>query len=201
MQYRLAALWYPPARGTDSHFARAVMDARVAEIITSLEPAACEAVEISGTGHAGRNWLRYQSLQYPDFDVCAEFHAAEQHDVVICEQVLEHVVDPWAAARTLRRLAKPDGRVIVTVPFLIRIHPDPEDYWRFTPAGLRVLLQRAGLDVLETGSWGNPTAVRANLFAWAKPLRRYSRKDRRDTPVVVWAVARRLADDTHSRSD
>ena len=56
---------------------------------------------------------------------------------MICEQVLEHVVDPWAAAANLRGLCAPGGHVIVSTPFLIKVHELPSygmhDYWRFTP--------------------------------------------------------------------
>lgn len=66
-------------------------------------------------------------------------------DLVICEQVLEHVVDPLTAVRTLARLRKRDGFVFVSTPFLIRLHDFPGDYWRFTPAGLGLLLRSQGL--------------------------------------------------------
>ena len=38
------------------------------------------------------------------------------------------------------------------------------DYWRFTPAGLRALLENAGLEV-EVGTWGNRECVVGNLAA------------------------------------
>ena len=37
-------------------------------------------------------------------------------DKIICTEVLEHVVDPPAILRRIRRLIKPDGRVVVTFP-------------------------------------------------------------------------------------
>ncbi len=77
----------------------------------------------------------------------------------MCEQVIEHVVDPWAAAANLRGLCSPGGHVVVSTPFLIRVHELPEwglhDYWRFTPRGLQTLLERAGLEVESVHSWGN----------------------------------------------
>ena len=60
--------------------------------------------------------------------------------------MLEHVVDPCLAARTLADLCEPGGHVIIGVPFLIKIHPAPSDYWRFTPDGLRLLVEQAGLE-------------------------------------------------------
>ena len=37
-------------------------------------------------------------------------------DVVVCTEVLEHVVDCAAAVRELRRVLKPDGHLIITFP-------------------------------------------------------------------------------------
>ena len=77
--------------------------------------------------------------ELPDFDLCAPIAVERQFDVVICEQVLEHVVDPWGAAANLRELTTPGGHVIVSTPFLIKVHELPSfelrDYWRFTPRG------------------------------------------------------------------
>ena len=52
-----------------------------------------------------------------------------------------------ARAVNLRKLCAPGGHVIVSTPFLVRVHELPlfalHDYWRFTPRGLRLLLERA----------------------------------------------------------
>ena len=65
------------------------------------------AAEISGDAQAGRPWKRFASLDYPEFDLCAPLERARAtFDVVICEQVIEHVVDPWAAAREPARAVR-----------------------------------------------------------------------------------------------
>jgi SAM-dependent methyltransferase len=164
--------------------------------VEQLGPQHLEAAEISGADHAGKPWKRFESLNYPDFDLCApladELRAA--YDVVLCEQVIEHVVDPNAAAENLRGLVRPDGHVIVSTPFLIRIHELPmygmDDYWRFTPRGLRTLLERAGLEVQAVGSWGNRSCVVGNLDHWPAYRRWQSLRNEPDLPVQVWAFAR-----------
>jgi SAM-dependent methyltransferase len=114
-------------------------------------------------------------------------------DVVICEQVLEHVPDPQAAMTNLRELCAPGGHVIVSTPFLIRVHElwGMHDYWRFTPRGLRTLMERAGLAVDTVGSWGNRRCVAGNLDHWPAYRRWHSLRDEPDLPVQVWAFARR----------
>ena len=43
---------------------------------------------------------------YPEFDICAPVAEPGRFDVVICEQVLEHVPDPLSRPRNLRSYAR-----------------------------------------------------------------------------------------------
>ncbi len=79
---------------------------------------------------------------------------SERFDAVICHQVLEHVPHPAKALGEIHRVLKPDGRLVVSVPHLSRLHDLPHDYYRYTPAGLRVLLDEAGFDIIESRTWG-----------------------------------------------
>jgi SAM-dependent methyltransferase len=56
-----------------------------------------------------------------------------------CMSVLEHSRRPWLLAANLERLLLPGGTLFVSVPFVWRIHAYPDDYWRFTMAGVREL--------------------------------------------------------------
>ena len=53
-------------------------------------------------------------------------------DLVISQEVLEHVDDPWHWIGELHRVLKPGGRFYCQVPFIIGYHPGPTDFWRFT---------------------------------------------------------------------
>lgn len=66
-------------------------------------------------------------------------------DLVVSQETVEHVPDPFAAVEEMARVTRPGGRIYLQVPFVIGYHPGPEDYWRFTRAGVRTLLERAGL--------------------------------------------------------
>jgi SAM-dependent methyltransferase len=76
-------------------------------------------------------------------------------DVVLCTQVLEHSEDPAAAIRELRRVTAPGGRVLASTHGVQVYHPSPQDYWRWTHAGLRRLFEThadwAVLDVRPAG--------------------------------------------------
>jgi SAM-dependent methyltransferase len=136
------------------------------------------------------------SLDFPEFDLCAPLEGERTFDVVICEQVLEHVPDPWAAAANLRRLCAPGGLVIVSTPFLVKVHELPFymlDYWRFTPRGLRELLERAGLEVEAVDSWGNRQSVVGNIRGWSAYRPWHSLHNEPEVPLQVWAFARNPA--------
>lgn len=188
-------LAFPEAGPAGEHWQRLVLNQAVDDHIESLEPPGRTAAEISGDAHVARPWKAYTSLPYPEFDLCAPLEDRGEFDIVICEQVLEHVVDPAAAASNLRGLCSPGGHVIVSTPFLVKVHELPlgdiRDYWRFTPRGLRLLLERAGLEVDTVGSWGNRECVIGNFNRWSRRRRWHSMRDESDFPVQVWAFARR----------
>lgn len=183
--------------GTDPsrHWQRIALMRAVDERIAGLEPATRSAAEISGDTHASKPWREYESLEYPEFDLCAPLQEGHTYDVVICEQVLEHVEDPCAAVANLRDLCVPGGEVIVSTPFLVRVHELEmflmRDYWRFTPRGLRKLLEQAGLEVDEVGSWGNRECVVGNFNRWPQYTGRQSLENEPDFPLQVWAFANR----------
>ena len=72
-------------------------------------------------------------------------------DTVLSNQVAEHVPDPDAFFAELVRVLRPDGRLIVTVPFSYRVHSEPHDYHRFTRFALARYAKKYGLatDVLR----------------------------------------------------
>jgi SAM-dependent methyltransferase len=62
-------------------------------------------------------------------------------DVTLCLQVLEHVPDPAVAVRELRRVTSRGGRVLLSTHGVYPYHPNPDDLWRWTHAGLERLFR------------------------------------------------------------
>lgn len=187
-------LLLPAATSGTDQWQRACLNDAVGRHIESLHPATKTAAEISGNAQSAHAWKAFTSLDYPEFDLCAPLRDRGPFDVIICEQVIEHVPDPCLAAQNLRGLCSPGGNVIVSTPFLVRVHELPsfglKDYWRFTPRGLQTLLERAGLVVDTVGSWGNRRCIVGNFDQWPAYRRRHSLRNEQDLPVQVWAFAR-----------
>ena len=188
------------------HWCRVEMNRHVREHLATLDQSSLDAVEVSGWGRRASGWRSFGQLTYPEFDLCRS-SPERQFDVVLCEQVLEHVVDPVAAVKTLFALTRPGGRLVVDTPFMLRIHGSPGDHWRYTKDGMRLLLTSAGFTDIETFSWGNRACIRADMFPllpyrilkkhlgghWRAYKSWHSLRNEPEFPVMVWAYARRPA--------
>jgi SAM-dependent methyltransferase len=80
-------------------------------------------------------------------------------DWILCSEVLEHVESPGTFLAEAHRCLKPGGRLLLTVPFSARWHYIPFDYWRYTPSGLRALMEGAGFRESRVYARGNPLTV------------------------------------------
>ena len=69
---------------------------------------------------------------------------------VLCSEVLEHVARPWVALPKLRVAMKPGGWLIVTTLFAFPEHGFPDDFYRYSQSGLRLLLEDAGFVNVQT---------------------------------------------------
>lgn len=68
-------------------------------------------------------------------------------DAVLSSQVLEHVADPAAYLAEAHRVLRPGGTLILSTHGMWIHHPDPTDFWRWTPDGLTLAVTRAGFRV------------------------------------------------------
>jgi SAM-dependent methyltransferase len=70
----------------------------------------------------------------------------EVFDLVMSQEVVEHVRDPFEALREMRRVLRKGGTLYFQVPFIIGYHPGPTDFWRFTREGVIEILSQAGFE-------------------------------------------------------
>lgn len=70
-------------------------------------------------------------------------------DIVMSNQVLEHVTDERAAVAESFRVLKSGGHFIGSVPHISPIHLEPWDFRRFTYYGLKQILENHGFEVIK----------------------------------------------------
>lgn len=85
-------------------------------------------------------------------------------DGAVITEVLEHVSNPEKMLEEARRIIKPGGQVLITVPFLYPQHADPYDYGRYTESYWRQLADRLKFEIAKLEYQGNIYAVIADLI-------------------------------------
>jgi SAM-dependent methyltransferase len=133
----------------------------------------------------------YRAIDFPAFDICKDV-LEQRFDLIIADQVFEHVRTPWRAARNVKTMLRPGGHFLCVVPFLLKVHGYPDDCTRWTENGIRWLLEDAGFEdtKIKTGSWGNKACAVAN-FRHGWRMYGFGRNLRNDPnlPVMTWALA------------
>jgi len=186
------------------HWLRRVLDDETDKIVASWNVPSLDAVEISGTAWRAAGFQSYASLTYPQFDICEPVEswsdenaklANETVDVVLAEQVWEHLKYPYRAGRNVLRMLRPGGRFLLTTPFLVRVHGPPaySDCSRWTAEGMKYFLEECGFDPdgVQTFSWGNKECAAAHITndMWFGYQKGMNLKNDPTYPCVVWAVA------------
>lgn len=60
-------------------------------------------------------------------------------DHIDCCSVLEHCKRPWLMCANIESMMAPNATIVISVPFVWRVHAYPSDYWRITPEALPIL--------------------------------------------------------------
>jgi len=117
----------------------------------------------------GKRYIGLDARMGPGVDQIADVEALPQADAsvgtVLAMNTFEHVPRFWRGFDEIYRVLRPDGALVVSCPFAFHIHGHPEDYWRFTPRALELLLERYPSKVLGWhGAPGRPAGVWAVAF-------------------------------------
>jgi len=101
---------------------------------------------------------------------------------VVCSEVMEHVARPWLALPELRRVMAPGSLLVVTTLFAFPEHGYPDDFYRYSRSGLRLLLEDAGFSDFSVEYAGE---IPITLNDHGEPG-----LAKRNLPMHVFAVAR-----------
>jgi SAM-dependent methyltransferase len=139
-------------------------------------------------------------VENPDATIIADLNHAEWldsniFDCIVCTQVLLLVYDLRAALRTLYRMLKPGGVLLLTSPCIQKIsRGDMEiggDYWRFTTLSMRRLFEEVFPgDRVEIEAYGNALAAVAFLHGLAVEDLRPRDMEHRDADFPVSIAVR-----------
>jgi SAM-dependent methyltransferase len=92
----------------------------------------------------GMRYVGSDMREGPGVDVVLDLHdialPADSAGTVLVMDTLEHVALPHRAMEEVHRITQPGGVAIISSVMKMGIHAYPNDYWRFTPEGFRVLL-------------------------------------------------------------
>jgi 2-polyprenyl-3-methyl-5-hydroxy-6-metoxy-1,4-benzoquinol methylase len=85
----------------------------IKELGMAKEVVGIELFKLSGTnqGHAAIDRMIFADIEKDKIDLSNDYF-----DVIICGDVLEHLVDPWATMSRLNHWLKPNGTFILSIP-------------------------------------------------------------------------------------
>ncbi|MBF8275250.1 MAG: Methyltransferase type 11 [Candidatus Brocadiaceae bacterium] len=161
-----------------------------------------KALSISHSGNLGKLVgfadSQIMDVSYPAFNILDLPFKDGEFDAVVSDLVLEHVEgNPQQAIDETFRVLKPNGIVLHTTNLIHPIHGYPNDYWRFTPNALKLLVVKHG-HIIDVGGWGNPYLwlfVALGLQYVPVPHTRWhpfhwlAMKNDETWPVVTWVLA------------
>ena len=118
-------------------------------------------------------------------------------DTVISLSVMEHLCEPQTMLNEAFRILKPEGVIILQVPWQWWIHEAPHDYFRYTPYGLKYMFEKAGFkEVVVTPQSGFFTMIIMKLNYFSTRFIRGPRLLRAIIKmglIPVWYVGQKLA--------
>lgn len=186
------------------HLTRYYMYTKIKEAVPT--PLRGKVLGISGISYFlemfDQSNIEILETEYPQVDMQRLPFGNEEFDLVISDQVIEHLADPKQAFAEAFRVLKVGGLGIHTTCFLNPIHYGPKDYFRFSCDGL-IALCPPSVEVIESGSWGNRLALL--LMFLHDPFFRFLQiPERRGVrhwlamyneakyPIVTWIVGQKM---------
>ncbi len=90
--------------------------------------------------------------------------ASETYGAVLCFNMLYILADRHTALVEMRRVLKPGGQLILSMPFIANEMPEPTDYCRLTADGLKIELEQAGFSDIKITRFGERFTSAAYLL-------------------------------------
>lgn len=85
-------------------------------------------------------------------------------DSVFSSEVFEHIFDLEDSLEEIHRVLRPEGMLLVTMPFCWDEHETPYDYGRLSSFGINYLLEKKGFEVIAVDKTSNFVEVLFQMF-------------------------------------
>ena len=189
-------------RNTGHHLTRYYMYRSIRSSCSNLCSPSAKVLSISNSQEIvsllGLGDVNIYNACYPEYDILSLPFEDESFDLVVSDQVLEHINgNPQIAINETNRVLRKGGVAIHTTCFMNPIHEHPVDLWRFTPACL-AYLHRDWSKIIECAGWGNPLALLFMMLGlrmmpipnekW-HPMHKIATFNSRSLPIVTWVAA------------
>lgn len=121
----------------------------------------------------------------------------QKYNLVVADQVLEHVTHPWLVPENICKILTSNGYCIMATPFMCQVHGYPIDCYRFTELGLTNLFESHFKKVFS-GSYGNLYVINLRIHQ-QKDMKvnefksnKYVLINDKQYPINVWYCGQRV---------
>jgi SAM-dependent methyltransferase len=195
--------WEKVERGPDKGTAWRKSNWKFLNGFVSKLPAETKILDV-GAGHGdfadifeGRKYYSLDIVPYPEVDLVADLGAVNPFkdgafDVVVLMNVLEHVYESRSLLKSIARIVAPGGSVVITVPFLLKVHQAPFDFARYTPYFIEKMAADAGLQVESLqGYYDTQYLLNESLGnAWQYSIKTQSKAQQFTARALVFIIQR-----------
>jgi len=91
--------------------------------------------------------------------------ANDTFHTIILSDVLEHIPEPQNLWNEISRILKPNGKIILNVPFYYWLHENPYDYYRYTEHALRRFANSTGLKIIVLQPIGGVPEIISDILS------------------------------------
>lgn len=200
---------YNASEKSDYHITRYYMYKKLENLFQKYDNEAKTCLAISHSEPLakilGLKKTKIISKNYPDINMSDMSDYYDQFDFVVSDQVLEHIKgDPYLAFEESVKSLKYGGFLCHTTCFMNEIHDSPNDFWRFSPEGLKLMANHNNCEIMECGGWGNKDAwgLMEAGYRFEKipkdsnnPINKTACHCNLSVPIVVWIAAQKKKED------
>jgi len=110
---------------------------------------------------AGHDYLTLDIYPYPETDIVCDLTVINpfrpnSFDAILLINVLEHVFETQRFITSLTHALKPSGKLIVAIPFMVKMHQEPLDFVRYTHYALDEIAVQHQLKVAQLEGYYDP---------------------------------------------